>query len=552
MLDNGTLSYYRNQEEENKACRGSVHLKFAQVKATSSTGFDVQSAGADSRFPRYSLRASHPQEAANWAQSIKLHIEFAHTGGLLDSSASSMLSAKRTSNTFRRPLTRTSSAAEIPLAVGGLEPIVPKTSPRSPAAPFARLPSPSMSLDDEGTVDDDASILNGTSKSIHHVHLAGLPHEDKYEMLANSTREHLDLCNQLLDALVVGPSRAGSINETGGPATSSAPLARSVSSTSSRQQTVKDSIRQSLKVLSDLIVEYQGMSTDRTRWLIAKYQAEIQAKTLWEESMQDAAQAAADMERDLHEASVTNSRQRKELRAVRMMSPGGNNVLEDGGEYPLRRGSLLRGRGDDVFGAGAGTSPVRSPSTSQVTTPNAPNKSLPSVPPVTSTDFVDPSHPSVTIVLPSPPPFHPSSRRSSHVQGQSVSTPQDEDDEDDEEFFDAIEEGSLPLQIPKSFAAASGQKPVAGTEVVEDEVDQREAALASRLESDDYKPYKNLRDKLPISDDQRPAISLWSILKSSIGKDLTKISFPVAFNECTSMLQRMAEDMEYSECREFD
>lgn len=42
--------------------------------------------------------------------------------------------------------------------------------------------------------------------------------------------------------------------------------------------------------------------------------------------------------------------------------------------------------------------------------------------------------------------------------------------------------------------------------------------------------------------------SVWSILKSSIGKDLTKISFPVSFNECTSMLQRMAEDMEYDAC----
>lgn len=34
---------------------------------------------------------------------------------------------------------------------------------------------------------------------------------------------------------------------------------------------------------------------------------------------------------------------------------------------------------------------------------------------------------------------------------------------------------------------------------------------------------------------------VWSILKSSVGKDLTKISFPVSFNECTSMLQRMGK-----------
>ena len=35
-------------------------------------------------------------------------------------------------------------------------------------------------------------------------------------------------------------------------------------------------------------------------------------------------------------------------------------------------------------------------------------------------------------------------------------------------------------------------------------------------------------------------LTVWSFLKSSVGKDLTKISFPVSFNECTSMLQRMS------------
>jgi hypothetical protein len=64
-----------------------------------------------------------------------------------------------------------------------------------------------------------------------------------------------------------------------------------------------------------------------------------------------------------------------------------------------------------------------------------------------------------------------------------------------------------------------------------------------------YKGYESLRKTLPISNDNRPSVSLWAILKGSIGKDLTKISFPVYFNEPTSMLQRMAEDIEFTECR---
>lgn len=42
-------------------------------------------------------------------------------------------------------------------------------------------------------------------------------------------------------------------------------------------------------------------------------------------------------------------------------------------------------------------------------------------------------------------------------------------------------------------------------------------------------------------------LNLWSIMRSCIGKDLSKIPMPVNFNEPLSMLQRITEDFEYSE-----
>merc|ERR550517_1221410 len=45
----------------------------------------------------------------------------------------------------------------------------------------------------------------------------------------------------------------------------------------------------------------------------------------------------------------------------------------------------------------------------------------------------------------------------------------------------------------------------------------------------------------------KPDISLWSIMKNSIGKDLSKIPIPVNFSEPLSFLQRLAEDFAYSE-----
>lgn len=55
------------------------------------------------------------------------------------------------------------------------------------------------------------------------------------------------------------------------------------------------------------------------------------------------------------------------------------------------------------------------------------------------------------------------------------------------------------------------------------------------------------RTKLAYDEDNRPKVGLWGILKSMIGKDMTKMTLPVSFNECTSLLQRLAEDIEYND-----
>lgn len=43
------------------------------------------------------------------------------------------------------------------------------------------------------------------------------------------------------------------------------------------------------------------------------------------------------------------------------------------------------------------------------------------------------------------------------------------------------------------------------------------------------------------------SVSLWSIIKECVGKDLSRVCLPVYFNEPMSALQRIAEELEYSE-----
>lgn len=149
---------------------------------------------------------------------------------------------------------------------------------------------------------------------------------------------------------------------------------------------------------------------------------------------------------------------------------------------------------------------------------------------------------------------------------------EDEENEDEDEFFDAIDSNNIPnLVVPEHLGMVGGSDQssiVTNTTTRASSVILSSSSSVSSFKSlsrsfvsshtsytnpasspSPYTPYVSPRTSLTLSS-ERPVTSLWSVLKNSIGKDLTKISFPVYFNEPTSMLQRMAEDMEFSECRE--
>lgn len=65
-------------------------------------------------------------------------------------------------------------------------------------------------------------------------------------------------------------------------------------------------------------------------------------------------------------------------------------------------------------------------------------------------------------------------------------------------------------------------------------------------DSDNMLPEIQRRSRLPEPTEKEKGISLWSIIKDSVGKDLTRVCLPVYFNEPLSSLQKCFEDLEYS------
>uniref|UniRef100_A0A8C7DN30 Oxysterol-binding protein n=1 Tax=Oncorhynchus kisutch TaxID=8019 RepID=A0A8C7DN30_ONCKI len=55
------------------------------------------------------------------------------------------------------------------------------------------------------------------------------------------------------------------------------------------------------------------------------------------------------------------------------------------------------------------------------------------------------------------------------------------------------------------------------------------------------------RTTLPSPQPSSSSVSLWNILKNNIGKDLSKVAMPVHLNEPLNTLQRLCEEVEYSE-----
>ncbi|XP_031659135.1 oxysterol-binding protein 2-like [Oncorhynchus kisutch] len=119
------------------------------------------------------------------------------------------------------------------------------------------------------------------------------------------------------------------------------------------------------------------------------------------------------------------------------------------------------------------------------------------------------------------------------------------DENEDIEFFDAMEDSPAFITVTATDhtqhrRSASNQSIMSGrlpnNEWSHDEKDPG---------SDNMQRRRVRRSRIP--DKPNYSLNLWSIMKNCIGKELSKIPMPVNFNEPLSMLQRLTEDLEYSD-----
>ncbi|WWC91583.1 uncharacterized protein L201_006529 [Kwoniella dendrophila CBS 6074] len=520
VLENGVLSYYRNREDEQIACRGSIAMAVATLHpSTDGSRFEVHSK-VSSSVPKFIVKSAHRAEIARWVQSIRLNIEYYQKRANSESQPKRSMSMNQ-----EKPLT-----PALPPTDSFLSPKLQRSttalsglSVPAPVAEGSRIRDMSSSrtalTEDEATeilsVFDAADNGSLAGSGDHHT---GIPHETAFDLGALNIKAQLDMTAQLVDSVVTPPTSTTASPVRGG----ATDMARS----SSRQQAVKDALRQSLSTLSNMISQQSIMSHDREKYLLNRIQREVEARHLWEENMLTVAQQQAEADRQLTEAAKDNEKKRKALKQAKEVLAnlaGSEHLppisLPTSPGAPVQRSAIMdQGILDQATKAISNDNVQQSP-TKPVLTPR------PSIPNI------------------------------QEAQNAILAAESDEEEDDDDEFFDAIETGTLPnLKLYDSIAHPEKERPGTPTAIEKQnfnlEVQQspEKNTIKEFLARKSLEPYLHVRNRLPIDDDKRPSVSLWSILKSSIGKDLTKISFPVSFNECTSMLQRMAEDMEYDAC----
>ncbi|KAK7351141.1 hypothetical protein VNO77_10368 [Canavalia gladiata] len=121
---------------------------------------------------------------------------------------------------------------------------------------------------------------------------------------------------------------------------------------------------------------------------------------------------------------------------------------------------------------------------------------------------------------------------------------EEETDDDDNAFFDTrdILSSSSFKSNGSDYRVSSFSSDDEGFYAFESEEDVDHSI---RYVGTNY-PHVKRRKKLPDPIEKEKGVSLWSMIKDNIGKDLTKVCLPVYFNEPLSSLQKCFEEMEYS------
>lgn len=495
---------------------------------------------------KWYMKANHPVEAHRWAEAISKSIEwYKQRDNANDSDASSINASRRRSmESDNSGIRSTPSMQSQSLSTHLWRKSAPGSNGRDHDSMTGSTytfvdsadASPNMMQNDgvgpstashhtiendggdEDNDEEDSSSANSDRKT---------PPHTNFELQGSATFAQLDLCAQLASNLSLPRG------------------------TSDRAIETHQALTESLRTTQSLLNDYLRISREREEWWARQLKKERARQQFWEESLATVVKEGEVLEKELR----TRSRKR------------GSRIFG-----PSAMGSLYEKKRPSALGLTPTSSTMSPPLIEEPPSPQAEGPPPPSAPAAIPKYSPPPPLPVPSFAVSPPTPIDPlpqpaakksplrspemaMGRRPSPISLDETAfkitkdpfvEDYEHDTDDEDEFFDAIESNNLPnLYINEGLKSPASEVSFSPTLAAEPSPAELlsmatlKGPLPKGTNLEQYSGYAHLRSRLAIGSDQRPSTSLWSVLKHSIGKDLTKISFPVFFNEPTSMLQRM-------------
>ncbi|PHH84236.1 hypothetical protein CDD83_2270 [Cordyceps sp. RAO-2017] len=488
VLEDGVLSYYKHQDDAGSACRGAINMKIAKLHMSADEKTKFEIIGKSS--VKYTLKANHEVEAKRWFWALNNSIQWTK-----DQAKEEERQAARSAELLKQA--KAEQGSSLSVHESHSESTSLSDLPRSPSqAPSRSLSTsnarPHRRASTVGSIDDDDMVDGATEAGAssrapahHHHH-----HRGQHMSADHDDDDDDDACDDRSMSEESGATK-DALNITAQSAKLQLETMSSVHSallgelSQSPATPLSDTkVTQALSTYDASIRSLTGLVGDLLR--ISRDRDAYWQYRLDRES---------NMRRMWEESMQQVAREQEELEA---------RVGEAESKRRLTKKALREMMEGGAGGAAAAVTSSNTPTTEKL---------------------------QAEVEAEAKPPSRNLERKATALDQLGELSESDSDDGD--EFFDAVDAGQVEVaEIP----TGESQR-------------ETEGVVVSGVDiSSSFKGYENgIRHRLKMDADDRPKVSLWGILKSMIGKDMTKMTLPVSFNEPTSLLYRCGEDMEYAD-----
>lgn len=483
VLENGVLSYYKRQEDSESACRGSINMRQARIHVKSSEKLSFEVHSLGNKF---SLKANHPAESSLWLTALENSIQYAKEAEKQQSSTVNI------TGQHQRYASASASSLRKQESLGSTSHLVRHANKAS----ISSIPHQAG--------DEDAD-----SQSLKAQNVAKIVSLNNNEYMRGNYEEEDDDDDDDEDSTEDGkdaPYGEEIITAEDSVTIGLNGITTAVQSMhASYNENALDSqvfgtgfttLEEALKIVNNQLKQYIDQVHARESFFKNKIEKNDEIQAMWTKTIREMEEEKDKLEGSLHKVNMQRKRTNRVLRQASIVS-GFFNESSNDSEY------------------------------SDAQDHGTPNNNLADI-----------------NVL------------SKRIKQEMEITSDDEDTDD--EFFDALaSEYSKPDEAaPEKQAIAPIILPITSPSDTDTVVDSETSELTA-LQRQKLEQMKNDRSnagyedpprtRLAMDADDRPKISLWGVLKNLIGKDMTRMTLPVSFNECTNLLMRSAEDMEYTD-----